>query len=142
MIEEKNGRSDGLELTQTSTHTWLRDRRCKSFTLQPDSPNGKHTSAHLISYELRPDIRRYITRPATGTNRTSVWATESRICTLIVAASHPPTHTHTSIQTRRELGCSTVACDVVVVALSCGTAAAEMLCRHMHRQARSASLPC
>jgi hypothetical protein len=27
MFEDKKGRSDGLELTQTSTHTLLRDRR-------------------------------------------------------------------------------------------------------------------
>jgi hypothetical protein len=30
MFEDKKGRSDGLELTQTSTHTLLHDRRCQT----------------------------------------------------------------------------------------------------------------
>lgn len=38
MSQEKKGRSDGLELNQTSTHTLLLDRRF--ITLQPNSVHG------------------------------------------------------------------------------------------------------
>jgi hypothetical protein len=72
----------------------------------------------------------------------TVCAAVSRAYTHIAAPSNFLIHAQISAERTRELNLTNMACDVVVVVLSRGTSAGEMLCRHMHKQARSASLPC
>jgi hypothetical protein len=67
--------------------------------------------------------------------------TESRPCTPFAAPSNLLTHTQTNGEWRRKLHLKNVRCDIVVVSLGCVTTAGVILCRHMHKQARSASLP-
>lgn len=67
MFEEKKGKSDGLKLIQTSTHTLLRDRR----RMHPATYLYTRVSKYghfLFSSELNLDIQRYVTPPTAGAN--------------------------------------------------------------------------
>jgi len=90
VFEETKGRSDALKLTQTSTHTLLRDRR----RMHPATYLSTRVFRYdhfLFSSELNLDIQHYITPPTAGANH--VYHSESTMYAF--CSPFKLTHPHT-----------------------------------------------